>query len=63
VVGDDGGRELGGVAAGVAASHVHTGGELGVFVLAFPDCLQTRQTYDETKAWNSPIRAQEPNAA
>ncbi|HUH67746.1 MAG TPA: hypothetical protein VLZ05_02060 [Mycobacterium sp.] len=44
-------------------SHVHTGGELGVFVLAFPDCLQTRQTYDETKAWNSPIRAQEPNAA
>jgi hypothetical protein len=36
VVGDDGAHELGGVAAGAAASHVHTGGGLGVLMLAFP---------------------------
>src|SRR5260370_29270322 len=36
VVGDDAAHQLGGVAAGAAASHVHTGGGLGVFVVAFP---------------------------
>ena len=36
VVGDHGAHELGGVAAGAAASRVHTGGGLGVFVLALP---------------------------
>ena len=34
-VGDDGAHEVGGVAAAAAAGHVHTGGGLGVFVVAF----------------------------
>jgi hypothetical protein len=36
VVGDDAAHQGSGVSAGAAARHVHTGGGLGVFMVAFP---------------------------